>query len=372
MSLTEYPLAGASLALGLIALRAFPILVASYAAPELSVLRKAVALAVYGGVALLSVRYADFVCRDLLSAYCYLCAVSLPFFFWPARVPRAVTFALVSACFVVLPGLGWHANGFALLLGWEVALSIFSYTAETDRASRDFGGYWFFVFVNPTVAYPRRGRRFDARGAWSVGLPRALAGVASLLLCGALGALDTVNFPGGEGITRNLFDSALRLAQLYAAHWGLTSLQIGLLRQLGHEIPECYRQPYRAKNPADFWQRWNTYIGAWARLYVFEPVVRTLGAGPGARARDRRWFVLFSGVTATFLAVGALHDLYASLATGTPSWTATAWFGVNALALVLWDAVAKALKRRTSSWVARVAAAAAMVSLVTMFAVAFP
>src|SRR6185312_16596428 len=69
---------------------------------------------------------------------------------------------------------------------------------------------------------------------------------------------------------------ATALLGLYAAHSGLAHLQIGLCRTLGYRAPERYRYPFLATGPADFWERWNTYMMGFVRSYVFVPVHRAL------------------------------------------------------------------------------------------------
>jgi hypothetical protein len=163
------------------------------------------------------------------------------------------------------------------------------------------------------------------------GLTRAAAGASALALSGALAYASARSVALGP---------VLRIAGVYAAHTGLAALQIGLLRQLGWELPERYRRVYRARSPRDFWPRWNTYVGNWIRIYVFTPCARVL-LGRGVDRRSTfALAILFS-----FAVIGALHDLYATVTARVPSCALTLWFVANAVVLIAWDAAPRPSSR---------------------------
>jgi hypothetical protein len=134
----------------------------------------------------------------------------------------------------------------------------------------------------------------------------------------------------------------------YLGHSGLASLQIGAVALLGYRVPERYVYPLFATSPLEFWRRWNTWIGSWARRYLFMPMStklrRKLPALPAFLAQG-------VAALATFALVGVLHDaarlarpLHA-LAAATPSLAASAMFtGFGAL-LVVWAGVERALRK---------------------------
>jgi D-alanyl-lipoteichoic acid acyltransferase DltB (MBOAT superfamily) len=99
-------------------------------------------------------------------------------------------------------------------------------------------------------------------------------------------------------------------AGLYAAHSGLASIQIGLLRLIGFNIPERYTFPALATSPADFWRRWNRWVGSWVRRYLFAPLAWKWTRRDNRRARS---MILLSTLVA-FACVGLLHDLPMMLA----------------------------------------------------------
>jgi hypothetical protein len=96
-----------------------------------------------------------------------------------------------------------------------------------------------------------------------------------------------------------------RFGAAYLQQSGLASVQIGLMTLAGYTVPECYRLPFLARSPQEFWQRWNVWVGSWARRYVFIP------SSFGLRRRYR-WLPVpvatAIGVLVTFLAIGLLHD----------------------------------------------------------------
>jgi hypothetical protein len=364
---------GCATALAVLSLRAFPVTAALFAGP-CAVWQKVVALSGYAATTSLATRYAGFHGRELLVAYAALLAISTASFAISRLCAGALLMPVTLALFFVAPAIWMHGNGFGMLLGWEMGLSAYSYCVDAPAPSRSFGDYIFFVFVNPTIAYPRRGSRVDVPGLSRAGLWRVTQGAFVLVASGAIVPVLVASGPLESGVVSRVLFGVARSVSLYGACWGLGSVQVGLFRQLGYEAPERYRQPYRATTPRDFWARWNTYVGAWVRFYLFEPFVRLLRARSGARsvprATSRAW-VRAAAITISFVGIGALHDLYATLVHREITVATTLWFAANALAILAWDVVSRSAWRR-ESWTARVATSVAMVGLMIGFAVALP
>jgi hypothetical protein len=328
--------AGVGTALAVVALRAFPVLCAVCREAVYGPLQRTIACVAYGGCAYLALRHSDFDARHLLAAYLWLAPASLALYATRLHRARLWLFVACAGGLLMIPGLCSSGNAELLALGWDAALSAFSYLAEVPPRERSVEGYWFFLFVNPTLAYPKRGKRVAEAGWCGAGLARAGRGAVSLVCAGVLGSLSASPTWDGSGF----FALVTRGAALYAAHVGLAAVQIGLFRQLGHEVPERYPRPYLARSPREFWARWNTYVGSWVRLYLFDPCARAL-----LRTRLSRNHVLACAIGSSFVFVGAYHDLEASLAARRLSCGFSAWFAANAALLVGWELIRRALSR---------------------------
>ncbi len=60
--------------------------------------------------------------------------------------------------------------------------------------------------------------------------------------------------------------------QLYMEFSGCMDIIIGSGRLFGVVLPENFRQPFAARNAAEFWRRWHITLGAWFKAYIFYPV----------------------------------------------------------------------------------------------------
>jgi hypothetical protein len=209
---------------------------------------------------------------------------------------------------VLLPGL---ALSVFLVVGCELALSVFSYCVETSRrgaTAASLGDCLFFLFVNPTVVYTCRGvQSSGARG--HSGWLRAAAGVAVMFanvaivrpIAHSLRSGTALNaLPAGPAV-RVVLCGVVAFVALYAAHSGLASIQIGLLRQVGWAVPERYNYPFLSASPIDFWRRWNIYVRVWLEAYVFLPLARRLARRTGHSAAQ------VAAAAVTLLASAAVH-----------------------------------------------------------------
>lgn len=113
-------------------------------------------------------------------------------------------------------------------------------------------------------------------------------------------------FGGGEIVLATV----LFAFQIYCDFDGYTNIARGAARVCGFELMKNFRQPYFAKNIADFWRRWHISLSSWFRDYLYIP----LG---GSRVSPlRNWLNLMI----TFLVSGAWHGA---------SWHFIFWGGLH-------------------------------------------
>ena len=119
--------------------------------------------------------------------------------------------------------------------------------------------------------------------------------------------------PSFEVLWAGVFAFAI---QIYADFSAYTDIARGTSRWLGFELTENFDHPYLARDPADFWRRWNISLSTWFRDYVYIP----LG---GSRAGEARWA---RNVLVTFLLSGLWHGA---------SWNYVLWGLYHGVLLVL-------------------------------------
>lgn len=76
--------------------------------------------------------------------------------------------------------------------------------------------------------------------------------------------------------------------QIYMDFSGYTDIARGSARLFGFEIPPNFRQPYLARNAAEFWERWHISLSRWLRDYLYI----TLGGSRRGRWLTRRNLLL--------------------------------------------------------------------------------
>ena len=122
-----------------------------------------------------------------------------------------------------------------------------------------------------------------------------------------------LNDPSFEILWAGVFAFAI---QIYADFSAYTDIARGSSRWLGFELTENFEHPYMARNPADFWRRWNISLSTWFRDYVYIP----LG---GSRGSEGIWA---RNVLITFLLSGLWHGA---------SWNYVLWGLYHGVLLVL-------------------------------------
>jgi alginate O-acetyltransferase complex protein AlgI len=119
--------------------------------------------------------------------------------------------------------------------------------------------------------------------------------------------------PSFEVLWAGVFAFAI---QIYADFSAYTDIARGSSRWLGFELTQNFDHPYLARNPADFWRRWNISLSTWFRDYVYIP----LGGSRGGRGMWAR------NVMVTFLLSGLWHGA---------SWNYVLWGLYHGVLLVL-------------------------------------
>jgi alginate O-acetyltransferase complex protein AlgI len=71
--------------------------------------------------------------------------------------------------------------------------------------------------------------------------------------------------------------------QIYFDFSGYSDMAVGMARLFGIRLPFNFRQPYLARSPREFWQRWHVTLSQWIRDYLYIP----LGGSRGRSAMTR-------------------------------------------------------------------------------------
>ncbi|HEX6245143.1 MAG TPA: MBOAT family O-acyltransferase [Polyangiales bacterium] len=235
------------------------------------------------------------------------------------RAPRFGILLLCSAAFFAVPGLCFRGPaGTALLMaGWELTFASYSYAVEGGARTGSLRDALFFLLVNPVLCYPERGGwshdTTTLRASWGRAAGGALlvaAGVTTL----ALVALPSMRAAGVDALGYGQFvaSQGRSIVRTYFIHAGVAHLQLGLLAGAGYRAPNRYVRPWLASGPADFWRRWNAYVGSWFRRYVFLPLSLALARRLRLRAELRTSIA----VLLTFAAAGLAHDVVWLISTG--------------------------------------------------------
>jgi len=116
--------------------------------------------------------------------------------------------------------------------------------------------------------------------------------------------------------------------QIYCDFSGYTDIAIGLALLLGFRIPLNFNSPYKARNIADFWQRWHISMTSWFRDYIFMPVAFKFSKGLkkqkyGVIKAD--YIIYFFAALFTFLVTGLWHGA---------AWRFVLWGGIHGVWLV--------------------------------------
>ena len=119
------------------------------------------------------------------------------------------------------------------------------------------------------------------------------------------------NYSNYSGATL-IMGAVLFAFQIYCDFSGYSDIAIGLARLFGFDLMRNFRNPYFAKNMAEFWRRWHISLTTWFRDYVYLP----LGGSRGNTIFKIR------NVMIVFLVSGFWHGA---------KWTFIFWGLINAL-----------------------------------------
>ncbi len=275
----------------------------------------------------------------------------------PARLPvtEPAIFATCAISCVLIPCVLLPVNeaNAIRIFGLELALSMYSYLHEARVGRKQYtrSHALFFLLVNPTLVLPEQGRIISPPGLTGRSVLRFAFGIATLLSSVAVAqsyflfeSRSAVSDLGLVWYTMVFTTQGIALTLL---HSGLASVQIAWLRALGWQIPERYHWPFFATSPINFWQRWNTYLGAWLRRYIFTPTTLHL------RRKYRAVLPLFTqgaAVIITFFITGLLHDGANYPATYQLTIALTLGFTTVGFVVLIWAALMAAFTRLLKRW----------------------
>ena len=178
---------------------------------------------------------------------------------------------------------------------------------------------------------------YEALVYLSVGLAK------KILIADTLGALLTspLNKVGGfDGLFPAWYMVIAYAGQLYFDFSGYTDLVIGVSKFFGIGLPQNFDNPYLAKNPAQFWERWHISLSYWFRFYLFFPLSRTFLRRWGSRKRE---LAQYTANIISMTLIGLWHGA---------GWGYIFWGTYHGILLNL-NAWWKRRSQKLSSWIAR-------------------
>jgi len=248
----------------------------------------ALVASVVGNLGLLSAfKYHDFFVANVAVA---LDAVGLgsPFAPWALVLPVGISFYTFQTMSYTIDVYRGQLEPRADLLDYAVYVSFFPQlvAGPIERAGR----------LLPQVERPRA---FDSARIRS-GLALAMWGAFKKICIADVVALyvDKVYLLEAPSTPLLVAGTMAFGVQILADFSGYTDIARGVARMLGFELTENFRRPFLATSTPDFWRRWHISLGTWIGDYVFAPLSRALGPGPGR---------MVAAMLITFLLIGLWH-----------------------------------------------------------------
>ena len=90
--------------------------------------------------------------------------------------------------------------------------------------------------------------------------------------------------------------------QIYADFSGGMDIVLGASEIMGIDMLENFRQPFMAKNVAEFWRRWHMTLGNWMRDYVFYPIALSKPFMKLGRSLKKKMGTYYGKVIPSFMA----------------------------------------------------------------------
>lgn len=244
--------------------------------------------------------------------------------------------------------LGWNFQAKAWAIALPLGISFYSFEAisyllDTRQGrvkSASFGDLSLFVMFWPhLVAGPivrtrelipqlKFDKPFESRYVF-IGLDRLFLGlVQKNLIANTIGAWVDDGFVPNTALLNTTIDNwALAIAfgiQIYFDFAAYSNMAIGAAQLIGITLPENFRFPYHAANPADFWSRWHMTLSRWIRDYIFFPL------NAGLETKKLRLYAsliavmgvvgLWHGAGWGFILWGIMHGVYLAAYRSIEAW----------------------------------------------------
>ncbi len=270
--------------------------------------------------------------RTALTACCVVCLGALGVFKYLGFFAESLRGLLAL--------FGIEASPVTLRLMLPVGISFFtfqalSYTVDVYlgklRPTRSWVDFFVFIsFFPQLVAGPieratnllpqfQQARCFDCDAAQH-GVCLMLYGLFKKMVVADLLALyvdKTFANAGLYGSVAAFLGACFFSLQIYCDFSGYSDVARGVARLFGFELMLNFDRPYLSRSFTEFWRRWHISLSTWFKDYLYIP----LGGNRVSPVRHLRnlWVVflvsgLWHGAAWTFLAWGALHALYQTLA----------------------------------------------------------
>src|SRR5690349_3248893 len=184
--------------------------------------------------------------------------------------------------------------------------------------------FWPTAMAGPILRFRELGSQLSFKRDWDQqmlirGLDRIVWGlVQKNLIANSLESWVREGFmPQAASVNTTVDNWFLALAfglQIYFDFASYSNLAIGAAQLIGISLPENFRFPYHAANPAEFWARWHMSLSRWIRDYLFFPLsVRFREAGPkyfASLVAVMALVGLWHGAGWGFVAWGVMHAFY--------------------------------------------------------------
>ncbi len=184
--------------------------------------------------------------------------------------------------------------------------------------------FWPHLIAGPIVRFNELKPQFSFEKKFQI--PMLIAGMDRLIwglvqknvLADPLGRFVGEGFALQTSLANTWLDNwFLALAfglQIYFDFAAYSNMAIGAANMIGLTLPENFRFPYYAKNPADFWQRWHMTLSRWIRDYLFFPINMRFQGAPWPLFISLLGIMglvgLWHGAGGGFVLWGLLHGCY--------------------------------------------------------------